>query len=405
MSSNGTLPTRTLLMMQKVRLRILWPAWLLTALAMAGSLYALDGSGLTTGILFLLGLAWTLTVLRLLRKITPDKGESATPPSDEQLQHRARAGLNTILQNASEELPAILDTMNQLQGVIGDATAKLNHSFSDLNSNAERQNRLIRELIQTLNEAPEDENIMTLERFTNKTGRTLRDYVDILVIVSKNSVAAAHKMLDMNTHMEKTFELLRTVESLANQTSLLALNASIEASRAGEAGRSFAVVANEVRNLAGKSRDLNDEIHDHITDSQRTLEETNQLITYIASMDMSMAMRAKDDLDQMSAQLEQNQRLLSDSLQQSSQIAADIHRDVCLAVTALQYEDMVSQLVEFVKNRLQPVLETLQDSRAELAHAGLAEAVLHLQQALERTNTGHRAVANTSVDEGEIELF
>jgi len=397
-------------MTHKVRLRTIWPAWLLTVLAMAGSIYALDNSGLTAGVLFLLGLAWTLTVLRVLRQTPSHNDEQAAPSPDEQRQYQAQAGLNNLLQGANENLPAILDTMNQLQGVIGDATAKLNHSFSDLNTNAERQNRLIRELIQTLNEAPDDENIMTLERFTNKTGRTLRDYVDILVIVSKNSVAAAHKMLDMNAHMEKTFELLRTVESLANQTSLLALNASIEASRAGEAGRSFAVVANEVRNLAGKSRDLNDEIHDHITDSQRTLEETNQLITYIASMDMSMAMRAKDDLDQMSAQLEQNQRLLSDSLQQSSLIAADIHRDVCQAVTALQYEDMVTQLIDFVKNCLEPVLEALQDSRVTAAQGELAETLLHFQQALERAreehaNTNHRAVANTSVDEGEIELF
>lgn len=108
---------------------------------------------------------------------------------------------------------------------------------------------------------------------TRQSHRAITDKMNLMQDVIKSSVNAS----------EETSKIIKTIDEIAFQTNLLALNAAVEAARAGETGAGFAVVAEEVRNLAIRSAEAAKNTETLIADSTAKIQQASSLFEDISS--------------------------------------------------------------------------------------------------------------------------
>ncbi len=106
----------------------------------------------------------------------------------------------------------------------------------------------------------------------------IQETVDVIQGLAVQMTAAVEGIAALDKQSQIVGSIVKSIGGIADQTNLLALNAAIEAARAGEQGRGFAVVADEVRQLASRTTKATEEIVDVVTQNQKLAEEAVRII-------------------------------------------------------------------------------------------------------------------------------
>lgn len=146
--------------------------------------------------------------------------------------------------------------------------------------------------------------------------------------------STAQKIQVLKNNSVNIGSVMEVIRTIAEQTNLLALNAAIEAARAGEQGRGFAVVADEVRSLAQKTRSSTEEIESIIVQLQRAADEAHQAMstsTASARETIDTASKVGGALDKIRANIgiinDMNHQIATASHQQSS-VANEVSKNI-----------------------------------------------------------------------------
>src|SRR5262249_25337839 len=158
--------------------------------------------------------------------------------------------------------------------MVRDATARLGRSFEALHTAAEAQLAALQSVATAFYDS---EN--SGRSFASSTEALMRQFVDEIVRVSRDSVRIIDQLADLSTRVSSIVLSADAIDGLARETRFIAFNARIETHRAGDAGRTFKVVADEVKRLANASATLSNQIRQNVSECNQQLAQLHKTST------------------------------------------------------------------------------------------------------------------------------
>ena len=312
---------------------------------------------------------------RIVRGLTRFSTEILSVIQDKDLTRQVTANGNGEIAQVARAFNELIETFHDLIEKIFSAadqlaaaaeqmsmTAKeVNHSSSEQSLEVDQASTAVHEMTATIQEIARNassaaDSVNTVNDQLIEGSRIGNEARDDIQMLTQEVQDAANAIQELEKNSENIGQVLDAIQNVAEQTNLLALNAAIEAARAGEQGRGFAVVADEVRTLAQRTQESTETIRMTITEFQQG---TNDVVATVsksnqrAETGIQKVTHATEILNEISGMVssmsDMNMQIAAASEQQSAtaeEISRNVTRVADLSVSVRSQTDQAAQASE-----------------------------------------------------------
>jgi methyl-accepting chemotaxis protein len=334
-------------------------------------------------------------------------------------------GLN---QAQAKILDVVIHEISDVRADIDSNFQELTERFKNLAQVSRHQTEIIQTLANQTQTIKVEDKLLPVEDMVETLGLAFSEFIEKIVFMSSRSVNTVFTLDDVLTEISRVETSIKSIDRINAQTSMLAINAKIEAAHAGEAGRGFSVVADEVRELAKSVSELSSDLKGRIATIASGLRKGYDLLREIAEVDTSgqnlvVHLSMTDMMQSMVDQSLGMKAVLNASADASEQIASDLSA----AIVSMQFQDRATQRLEAAAAALGSVTQATRkadnEAALDLTHLdyntrfaqGLSDEVLsqcklgYVKDALAASLARHRheslSFKTDKPQQSEIDLF